>query len=404
MSLSPGSAAATGHTDAGGGWRDALAQWRDRLLMSPRFQRWAAAFPLTRPIAQRQARALFDLCAGFVYSQVLAACVRLKLIDMLVDGPLPARELAQRMGLTSDAADRLLGAAASLRLLERRSGGRYGLGMLGAAMAANPGIAAMVDHHAMLYDDLKDPVALLRGEIGEPALQRYWAYARSQRPVALESGAVAAYSDLMSASQQLVAGDILDAYPMARHRWLMDVGGGDGTFLLAAAQRNANLRLTLFDLPAVAARAEERFAATPHAARMSAVGGDFRGDRLPRGADLVTLVRVVHDHDDAPALKLLRNVRRLLPPDGVLVLAEPMAGASGAETVGEAYFAFYLLAMGSGRARTFQELRGMLHAAGFADVRLIKTPRPLQTSVIVARPGSGDRGNPPEVSGNLDTP
>ena len=50
---------------------------RDFLLSSRRFQRFAAAFPLTRPIARRRAAALFDLCAGFVYSQVLVACVRL---------------------------------------------------------------------------------------------------------------------------------------------------------------------------------------------------------------------------------------------------------------------------------------------------------------------------------------
>ena len=45
------------------------------------FQRFAASFALTRPIARRRAGALFDLCAGFVYSQILFACVRLKLFD-----------------------------------------------------------------------------------------------------------------------------------------------------------------------------------------------------------------------------------------------------------------------------------------------------------------------------------
>ena len=37
------------------------------------------------------------------------------------------------------------------------------LGPLGAAMVGNPGVAAMVEHHALLYADLADPVALLRG-------------------------------------------------------------------------------------------------------------------------------------------------------------------------------------------------------------------------------------------------
>ena len=59
-----------------GGWADRFYAWRNGLIRSPRFQRWAASFPLTRPVARRKANALFDLVAGFVYSQVLLACVR----------------------------------------------------------------------------------------------------------------------------------------------------------------------------------------------------------------------------------------------------------------------------------------------------------------------------------------
>ncbi len=138
--------------------------WRDRLLASARFQRLAVAFPPTRPIARRRARALFDVVAGFVYAQVLFACVRLHLFDILASGPQTVPVLAARLALPEDGAQRLLEAAASLRLARRRRDGRFGLGDLGAAMLGNPGIAAMVEHHAMLYADLADPVALLRGE------------------------------------------------------------------------------------------------------------------------------------------------------------------------------------------------------------------------------------------------
>ena len=62
---------------------DRLYGLYERLLGNPRFQRWAASFPLTRPLARARARGLFDLCAGFVYSQVLLACVRLDLFDVL---------------------------------------------------------------------------------------------------------------------------------------------------------------------------------------------------------------------------------------------------------------------------------------------------------------------------------
>ena len=65
---------------AAAAWFDAIPRWRERLLTSPAFQRWAEANLLTRWIARRRATQVFDLMAGFVYSQVLLACVRLGLL------------------------------------------------------------------------------------------------------------------------------------------------------------------------------------------------------------------------------------------------------------------------------------------------------------------------------------
>jgi len=81
----------------------------------------------------------------------------------------------------------------------------------------------------------------------------------------------------MAASQALIAGEVLDAYDLRRHRCLLDVGGGDGSFLIAAAARAPALRLMLFDLPPVAERARTRFAAAG-LDRARAIGGSsWRG-------------------------------------------------------------------------------------------------------------------------------
>ena len=357
---------------------------RDRWLSSPQFQRWAAAFPLTRPTAQRRARELFDVCAGFVYSQILFACVRLKLFELLAAGPRTAASIASTLQLPAPSTDRLLEAAVSLRLVEKRTAGRFGLGTLGAAMVGNPAVSAMVEHHTLLYGDLHDPVRLLRGEQGHTALGKYWAYATCDTPAALPSNDSAEYTALMRNSLALVADEILDAYPLDNHRCLLDVGGGDGSFLIAAGARYDRLQLRLFDLPPVAERATRRFAELGLEARARAVGGDFLLQPLPSGADVVSLVRVIHDHSDVGAAALLAAVHRALPPRGVLLLAEPMMGTPGAATVGDAYFGFYLLAMGRGRARTPAELKDMLAVAGFTTVQSLRTRQPLQSRLLVA--------------------
>ena len=69
---------------------------------------------------------------------------------------------------------------------------------------------------------------------------------------------------------------------------------------------------------------------------------------------------------------------------GTLLIAEPMAQTPGAERSGDAYFGFYLLAMGTGRPRSVAEIRAMLHAAGFGQVRTRRTALPLVACVITA--------------------
>ncbi|MEN2787924.1 methyltransferase [Sphingomonas qilianensis] len=362
------------------GLRGRWIGWRNHVLASPRFQRFAQRCWLTRPIARRRATALFDLVAGFSYSQILAACVESGVLRLLAERPHASAELAVRIDVPLAGAERLLRAAAALGLVEPLGAG-WALGSAGAALLGNGGISEMIAHHHLLYADLADPLGLLRRGGGGGALSGLWHYAES----AGQSGSdVAAYSALMAASQPLVAGQAIDAYRFDRHRRLLDVGGGEGAFLRAVAARVPCLQLGLFDLPPVIARARARFESMGLADRTTFVGGDFLRDPLPEGYDIVSLVRVLHDHDDTLALALLRAIHAALPSGGVLIIIEPMAQAPGAVRVGDAYFGFYLLAMGSGRPRSASEIRAMLIAAGFRSARQRRTAMPITTSLVVA--------------------
>ncbi len=361
--------------------RERWLDCRNRLLADPRVQHAAQRFPLSRPIARRRAGALFDLVAGFTYSQILAACVETGLLALLARGPADAQTIAAQLDLPVAGAERLLRGAAALRLVEP-CGADWALGSDGAALLGNPGITAMIAHHRLLYADLADPVALLRRGGGGGAVSDHWHYAESAGQG--DAAAVSAYSTLMAASQPMVAGQTLAAYRFDRHRRVLDVGGGEGAFLCALGARFESPGLGLFDLPAVTERARGRLDSAGLGTRATLHGGDFLIDPLPEGYDLITLVRVLHDHDDAVALTLLRRIHAALPPGGTLLIAEPMAQTPGAERSGDAYFGFYLLAMGTGRPRSVAEIRAMLHAVGFDKVRTRRTALPLIACVITA--------------------
>ena len=370
-------------------WLAPVLSWRDRLLSSPDFQRRSLRLPLVRLIARRRMRALFDLCSGFVYSQVLLACIRLGLFERLARSPASAAELSTALDLPRASLDRLLEAAESLQLVEVRGRDQFGLGPLGAALLGNPAVAMMIEHHSALYADLGDPLALLRGDQQTTHLGRFWAYSRNAGSTALTTENTASYSDLMAASQALIADQVLAAYSLRNHRRLLDVGGGAGAFALAALSRESRLHASVFDLPPVSEQARARFDRLGLGERTGVFGGDFTSDSLPTGHDLISLVRILHDHDDDVVMELLKSVRRAIAPGGVILIAEPMLGTRGAEPVAAAYFGFYLMAMGQGRPRSPATIASMLRRSGFAGIRLRRTSAPLLTRVMVASPENG---------------
>lgn len=357
--------------------------WLTRLAASPRFHALAARLPGLRHIARAEGRALFDLVGGFVQSQALLALVELRVMQMLHDGPMTVAALAARCDLTVERMALLCQAGAAMRLLARRRDGRFGLAMRGAAFLTVPGLEAMVRHHPVLYRDMADPVALLRAQT-EPELARFWPYVFGAGG-ATDPAVTALYSGLMSDSQGLVAEDTLRLVDFSGIKRLLDVGGGTGAFLAAVARAHPGIALSLFDLPVVVAGAEARLAGAGLPGRVTIHPGSFRDDPLPESADAISLIRVLYDHADATVAQLLRAVHAALPPGGRLIISEPMSGGARPDRSTDTYFAFYTLAMQTGRTRSADEIASLLTAAGFADIRPLPGFRPYVTSAITAR-------------------
>ncbi|MDP2131594.1 MAG: methyltransferase [Erythrobacter sp.] len=359
---------------------------RNRVFGNPRFQYWAARLPLIRRIARSRANAAFDLLAGFAYSQVLYASVKGGLLAALEAGPVSVSTVAQRMALSEAAALTLLRAARALKLAQEPAPDHWMLGEQGVIFAANPGVQAMVRHHRLLYTDLADPIALLQKDRREPtALSQFWTYAGALHGASERGEQTAEYSALMAASQHFVADEVLASMSFKGVKRLLDVGGGHGAFLTAIGSAYPYLDLGLFDLPEVVATGAPMLAAAVGEARVTAHPGNFFNDSIPQGYDMVSLIRILHDHDDAPAQALLANICASMAPGARLLIAEPMAQIPGTEPMGEAFFGLYLWAMGSGRPRSPAEIIAMLRASGFSSARSVATAQPVNASVIIAQ-------------------
>lgn len=194
----------------------------NRLAASPRFQSFAARVPVLRTIARREGAALFDLMQGFVNSQMLVALVELRVLHMLADGGATPDTLAARLNVPPERMAVLLQAGAAMRLL-RRKGSMFFLAQRGAAFLGVAGLEDMVRHHTVLYGDLSDPVAFIRGET-TPALANFWPYVFGATGP-MDPDISARYSKLMADSQTLVAQEALGVVPLKGAGQLLDVGG-----------------------------------------------------------------------------------------------------------------------------------------------------------------------------------
>jgi demethylspheroidene O-methyltransferase len=159
----------------------------------------------------------------------------------------------------------------------------------------------------------------------------------------------------------------------------MDVGGGSGAFLSAVQKAAPKLSLRLFDLPDVAPQARARLGEG-----VELTSGSFKTDSLLEGADAISLIRVLYDHSDETVRDLLAKAYAALPAGGRLIISEPMTGGVVPHGPGNADFAFYCMAMQTGRARSAEEIAQLCTDAGFEGVRIPRAPRPFVTSVVEA--------------------
>ncbi|WP_208350627.1 methyltransferase [Pseudaestuariivita rosea] len=354
---------------------------RNRLAASRRFQRWASKFPLTRRKTRTEGEQIFDIVSGFVYSQVLLALVELDILADVAARPMTPEALGDKHDIDPKRMKILLHAGVSVGLLKLKKKG-YGLSQRGAALLGVPGLEALIRHHSYFYRDLQDPVALLRGKV-ETELSEFWPYV-FEGPDALPEGTAETYTNLMADSQALIAEDTLRFVSLKNVKRLMDIGGGSGAFLAAVGRAYPSLNMVLFDLPAVTAHARDHLEPAGLWGRTEVIPGSFRQNDLPEGADAISLVRVLYDHEDSTVQSLLADVYAVLPPGGRLIISEPMSGGDTPLRSTDAYFALYCMAMQTGQVRSSDRIAEFCEKAGFVNIRKPKPFRPYVTRVVTA--------------------
>jgi hypothetical protein len=332
---------------------------------------------------------LLEAILGYRITQAIHVAAKLRVADMLVDGPQASERLAQEAGAHPETLHRVLRALATAGIFEETSDGRFALTPVSALLRSDipgslRGAAVFFGHHWHWekWGGLAHAVTtgVPPGGVASPAS---FAEVAARDP---ESAIIG--NEGMTSLSGPVNSAMVAALDLSTIRTLVDVGGGHGAMISAILHANPALRGILFDIPSAIEGARPQIEAAGLAERCQLIGGDFF-EKVPAGGDAYIMKWIIHDWDDERSVAILRNCHAAMTDGGRLFLVERVLPAQversprpGQEP---AFADLNMLVLNGARERTEEQFRALLDAAGFTLIRIISTPPPMAHSILEAR-------------------
>jgi SAM-dependent methyltransferase len=297
------------------------------------------------------------------------------LFEHLADGPATLADLAHRTGLPSRTLRIVADAMVALGFVEQQ-GDRY---------RNNPVAATFLSGRTPA--DLR-PFLRFWNQISYPGWSHLESSVRSGQPaVGYLSGGLTAQQEQIFAEgvEAITAGTAMAlaaAYDFSRHQRVLDLGGGTGSFLVAALRRHPGLEATLFETPAVAPFARQRLSGDPGTRHVQVVEGDFFVNPIPGGHDLVIAANIAHLFTPERNVALLRRISEHTPAGARLLLVDFWTDATRTQPTFAALMAGEFLIAAGGDVYSAQDVRGWLAESGWRAVE--SSPLAGPTSLIVA--------------------
>ena len=312
------------------------------------------------------------MLTGAWVTKSISVIAELGIADSLEAGPKSAAEIARETGTHEDSLYRVLRLLAATGIFAELPGKAFALTPLSSLLLSNnpQGMRNTVrmmtqGEHWNAWGSLIDVVrgGGIATDIAEGC--DIWEYFRKNP----ERAAIfdASMTDFTMHSNAAV----VSAFDFSQHKLVCDVGGGHGWLVRALLEANPGMEGIVFDQDYVAEGARKMLEEAGLADRTKCVSGSFF-ESVAGGADLYMAKNIIHDWDDEKSLTILRNIRKVIPSDGRLLLVEVMVGPANVPEPGK-FMDVNMLAMTGGRERSAEEFAALFAASGFALGRVIPT-------------------------------
>lgn len=316
---------------------------------------------------------LLTLITGYWPAQALHVVAELGVADHLGRTPMPLEELAAKVGAHAPSLGRVMGALASIGVFAEPEPQRFAItpmsALLKSGLPGNLRDFARMQGARWHWDAWGDALAAVR--TGRPAIETRSGAIDCFAHLANHPAARAVFDAAMAGYADQAHAAALDVVSLGDAVCIVDVGGGQGALLAAWLDALPGARGVLVDRAEVVAEATPLFARYGVADRATIVAGDFFTE-LPAGGDVYVLSSVIHDWDDADAVRILANVVRAMPVDARVLLLENVLPDDGSAHPAR-FVDLEMLMVARGRERTASEYRALLDRAGLRCVQVLPT-------------------------------
>ena len=302
-----------------------------------------------------------QMLTGFFVTQIAGAVATYSIADHLAKGPATAEQISTIEGIDPIAAFRLLRACASLGLVTSNGKTFSATPLLGTLRANVPGslhslaIAWSAPGHWLPWGRFLDSVRTGESRTVSALGANIWDY-YAQKP---EEGAT--FTHAMHGFTSGIAQEVAQVVDTSTAKVAVDIGGASGTLVHSLLMANSQLHGIVLDLPDVVPSATAAAAAIGLAERSRALAGDFF-THVPQG-DIYLLKQILHDWDDAEAVRILQGCRDAMRPGGRVVVIENLLGEIGEPGIAP-LIDLNMMVLLTGRERTLAEFCGLLKDAG----------------------------------------
>ena len=325
-------------------------------------------------MANVTAEAIFQVANGFMAAKYLFIANEVGLFERLAEGPATLDELSQRLGIPRRTTRIVTDAMVALGFVGRL-GDHYQNGLVADTFLSGRTSTDLCSFLRYL-NRLNYPMWMRLEEAVRTGRALFGEFKFTEEEQRLFTEGV----ESLTAGQ---ARALAASYDFSRHRSVLDLGGGTGSFLMAVLSQHSGVEGTLFELPGAADLVRQRLVGSPVAGRFRVDAGDFFKTSIPGGHDAVILANVIHLFSPERNLALLQRIRESASDGSRLLLVDLWTNATHTEPLFAALMAgAFLLRSGEGDVYSEEEVQGWLQATGWRPLE--RKPLAGPASLIVA--------------------